>query len=337
MRLQIRFAAIAAISISLGLAMAAQAEVREIRIARQFGLTYLPLLVIKNQKLIEKHTEKQGLPAAKVGWVQLSGAAATNDALLTGGVEYASAGIAPLMTIWDKTKGSAIEVKAVGGLDASSVFLNSNNPSVKTLKDFTEKDRIALPAVKVSVQSTMLQIAAEQVFGKGQHEKLDHLTVALPHPEALVALSSGKSEITAHFATAPFNHQELALPGVSKVISSYDIFGGPTTVNVLYATSKFRNENPKSFRAVLDALREAHAFIAANPAAAARIYVEEEGSKLSVEEVEKLLRDPTIRYTIEALNTHKFADFLHRVGRLKNKPESWRDYYFADLHDQPGS
>jgi NitT/TauT family transport system substrate-binding protein len=32
-----------------------------------------------------------------------------------------------------------------------------------------------------------------------------------------------------------------------------------------------------------------------------------------------------------------FADFMHRVGRIATKPESWKDLFFADIHDQPGS
>jgi NitT/TauT family transport system substrate-binding protein len=31
------------------------------------------------------------------------------------------------------------------------------------------------------------------------------------------------------------------------------------------------------------------------------------------------------------------ADFMYRVGRLKTKPESWRDYFFDDIHGAAGS
>lgn len=334
-----RIAAIAVAGLSLVAGFGAgnvRAETGEIRLSQQYGTAYLPLHIVKHQHLIEKHLKAAGLPPATITWAQLSGGAAINDALLSGGIDFAAAGIAPLLTIWDKTKGN-LGVKGVAGLDASSTFLNSNNPAVKSLKDFTDKDRIALPAVKVSIQATMLQIAAEQVFGQGQFDKLDHLTVALSHPDALIALGSGRSEITAHFTTPPFNHQELELKGVHRVTSSYEIFGGPTTVNAVYATSKFHDANPKTFRAVLDAIKEGHAFIASHPNEAAKIYIEEEHSKLSQEWVAKLLNDPSVKYTFTPLNSHKIADFMYRVGRLKHKPESWKDYFFQDLHDQPGS
>jgi NitT/TauT family transport system substrate-binding protein len=80
---------------------------------------------------------------------------------------------------------------------------------VKTLKDFTDKDRIALPAVRVSMQAVILQMAAEKEFGAGQQHKLDPWTVSLSHPDGLAQMMSGKSEITAHFTSAPFMYQEL--------------------------------------------------------------------------------------------------------------------------------
>ena len=51
----------------------ARAEGR-IRIAEQFGISYLPLHVIRDQRLIEKHGKDQGLEIA-VEWAKLSGGA----------------------------------------------------------------------------------------------------------------------------------------------------------------------------------------------------------------------------------------------------------------------
>jgi NitT/TauT family transport system substrate-binding protein len=331
----VSLAALAAFSLALP-AHTARAETREVRIAQQFGIGYLPLIVVRNQKLIEKHVVSAGLPPVKVTWARLSGGAATNDALLSGSIDYVAAGIAPLLILWDKTRGN-LDVRGVGGLDASAAFINTNNPNVKTLKDFTEKDRIALPAVKVSVQAILLQIAAEKAFGPGQHFKLDTLTVGLPHPDATAALLSGSSEITAHFATAPFNFQQLENPKVHRVLSTYELFDGPASLNALYAIGKFRIENPKTHRAVFDAFSEANAFIQRDPAAAARIFVEEEKSNLGEQYLEKLLRDPQVKLSWTPLNTQKIADYLHRVGTIKNKPASWQDYFFPEIHSQPGS
>ena len=80
----------------------AQAE-GEIRIAEQFGIVYLLLNVVRDQNLIEKYGKQEGLDI-KVDWTQLSGGAAVNDALLSGSIDIAGAGVGPLLTIWDRTR-----------------------------------------------------------------------------------------------------------------------------------------------------------------------------------------------------------------------------------------
>jgi NitT/TauT family transport system substrate-binding protein len=320
----------------IGSTSSAYAEVSEVRLTQQFGLPYLPLMVMSNQRLIEKNAEAQGLGTLKVTWARLGGGAASNDALLSGSVDFVSAGVSPLLVIYDRTKGN-LGVKAVAGLDSSAAFLNTSNPNIKSIKDFSDKDRIAVPSVKVSIQAVWLQIAAEQAFGAGQHGKLDPLTVTLPHPEATTALLSGKSEITAHFVTAPFNYLQLNDARIRRITTSDEILGGQSSNTFLFTTSKFRNENPKVYKAVFDAVRQAHEFIARNPAEAAKIFVSEERSNLSAEAVQKILAEPTNRYSLVPLNTMKIADFLTKIGTLKTRPASWKEYTFPELHSTPGS
>ena len=220
---------------------------------------------------------------------------------------------------------------------ATALYLNTIKPSVTTLKDFTDKDRVALPAVKVSMQAVTLQMACEKAFGAGQHTKLDYLTVSVSHPDATAALLSGKSEITAHFASPPFQFQQLEDPKVKKVFSSFDVLGGPTTGSSAYTTSTFRNENPRTYKAFIDALTEAHEFIQKNRGPAVKIYLDEEQSKLSEAFIGKMLDSPDITHTIVPRNTLKYAEFMHQVGSLRNKPASWQDYYFPDIHGVIGS
>lgn len=311
-------------------------EVGSLVVAPQFGIIYLPLHVIKAEKLLEKHLAKNGLPNSKVAWAQMTGGAAANEALLSGNVHIVSGGSPPLLTIWDRTKGNA-DVKGIGCFDATALYLNTINPHVQTIKDFTDKDRIALPAVKVSNQAVTLQMACEQAFGAGQHTKLDHLTVSMSHPDATAALLSGKSEITAHFASPPFQFQQLEDPKVKKVFSSFDVLGGPTTGSSAFTTSTFRNENPRTYKAFVDALSEAHAFIQKDRSASVQIYIAEEKSKLSEAFISKMLDSRDITYTIAPHNTLKYAEFMHQVGALRNKPAKWQDYYFPDIHGVMGS
>lgn len=175
---KIPFARLAA-TVGLGLSLlagslvapaAAQAE-GEIRIAEQFGIVYLLLNVVRDQHLIEKYGKQAGIDI-KVDWTQLSGGAAVNDALLSGSIDIAGAGVGPLLTIWDRTYGKQ-NVKAVASLGNFPYYLVSNNPKVKTIADFTENDRIAVPAVGVSVQSRFLQYAAAKQWGDNAFNRLD--------------------------------------------------------------------------------------------------------------------------------------------------------------------
>jgi sulfonate transport system substrate-binding protein len=313
---------------------AAHAEGR-LRLVEQFGTVYLPLHVMRDQKLIEKHGKQAGLDI-KVEWAKLSGGAAINDALLSGAVDIGAAGAGPVLVLWDRTKGSA-DVKIIAALGEQPNYLITSNPNVKTLKDFTKADKIALPAVIVSQQSRLLQIAAEKEFGEGKHNTLDDLTVTLPHPDATAALLSGSATISAHFSNPPFQEQALQNPKIHKVLSSYDIMGGRITPTLLYATSKFRAENPKTFKALVDALTEASQWIETHKAEAAETYIRVEQSKLDPAFVKSVIDNKDVSFTTIPQGTFKYADFLAKIGAIKNKPASWKDYTFEELHGKPGS
>lgn len=311
----------------------AQAE-GEIRIAEQFGIVYLLLNVVRDQHLIEKHGKAEGLDI-KVDWTQLSGGSAINDALLSGSVDIAGAGVGPLLTIWDRTYGRQ-NVKAVASLGNFPYYLMSNNPKVKTIADFTEQDRIALPAVGVSVQSRYLQYAAAKLWGDKEFNRLDKYTVAVPHPDATAALIAGGTELTGHFSNPPFHEQALENPNVHVVLNSYDLFG-PNSPTVLFATEKFRNDNPKTYKAFVEALAEAADFAQKDKGAAADTYLRVTKAKIDRAALLKIIDNPQFEFTVTPKNTYPLAEFLHRVGAIKHKPESWKDYFFQDAKPLQGS
>ena len=313
----------------------ARAELSEINVAQQYGIGYLPLMLMEEQKLIEKHAKAAGLDV-KVGWAKFAGGNVMNDALLSGSLHFASGGVGPMVLLWSRTRGN-LDVKAVSAINSMPLYLNTRNPNVRTIKDFTEKDRIALPAVKVSIQAVTLQMAAEKAFGEGQANKLDPMTVTMSHPDAQIALLSGQSEITAHFSSPPFQYQQLEKPGIHTVLDSYDVLGGPATFNTVWTTSKFRNENPKLFDAFVKALDEATAQINRDKRAAAETYLRLSKDKDSVESILRMLNDPKIVFTTTPNNVMKYVDFMLKTGTIKTKPESWKDMFFPNAHGLPGS
>lgn len=312
----------------------AQAE-GEIRIAQQFGIGYLILDVVRSQHLIEKHGKQLGLDI-HVDWRTISGATAMNEALLSGALDVATAGVPPMLTVWDRTRGRQ-NVKAIASLGSMPNYLLSNNPAVKMPGDLSEKDRIAVPAAGVGFQSRTLQIATARLYGNADYKRFDTITISLPHPDATAALIAGGSEITAHFSSPPFQYQELEHANVHKILSSYDVLGGPATFNVLYTTQKFHDENPKTYRAFYDALAEASQIIKSNKDAAADTYIRVEKSRLAPALVKRIVNDPQIDFTIVPQRTFVYAEKLQQLGVLKNQAHSWQDYFFPEAHSEPGS
>ena len=306
----------------------------EIRIAEQFGIVYLLLNVVRDQQLIEKHGKEEGIDI-KVDWTQLSGGAAINDALLSGSIDIAGAGVGPLLTIWDRTHGRQ-NIKAVASLGNFPYYLVSNNPQVKTSADITDKDRIAVPAVGVSVQSRFLQYAAAKQWGDKEFNRLDKYTLALPHPDATASLIAGGTELSGHFSNPPFQDQALKNPNVHVVLDSYDLLG-PNSPTVLFATEKFRNDNPKTYKAFTEALAEAAEFAQHDKGAAADTYIRVTKANIDRDELLKIIDNPQYEFTVTPKNTYPLAEFMYRIGAIKHKPESWKDYFFQDAKPLQGS
>jgi NitT/TauT family transport system substrate-binding protein len=312
------------------------ADASQIRIARQPGLSFLPLMVIQDQGLMQKHAKAQGLGDIEVVWNRFNSGAAMMDAAISGSLDVASSGVPPLITIWARTRGAG-DVRGIAALNSIPLTLNTVNKNMKSIEDIGEGDKIAIPAVKVSVQAVILQMAAAKKWGQDQYTRLDRYTVSMSHPDGTIALLSGKSEVTAHMSGPPFQNQQLEDPRVHKVFSSYDVVGGPATTNVVWTTSKFRNENPRLYKAFLGALKEAQEVINRDFKAAAQLYVRMDKSKLDPAFVERILSDPNLRFTVAPENTMKFAEFMHTIGTVKQKPESWKDLFFPEIHDLSGS
>ncbi len=315
----------------------AQAEVNEVRITKQFGLGFLPLMVMEDQKLVEKQSKAAGLPEVKGVFMTLSNPAAMNDGLLSGQIDYGTNGPPAVITIWARTKGSGNEIKGVAGMVLTPMWLNTNNPNVKSIRDFTEKDKIAVTAVKVSIPAIIMQMAAMKEWGKDNYAKLDPLTVSMSHPDGMAAFLS-KRDVTAHFTSPPFMYKELEQPGVQRIMSSDDVMGGPTTFSNLYSTSKFHDANPRVYKAVLAAFIEAIDLINKDKKQAAEIYLRISGDKKStVAEIQKQIEDPNLVFTATPRNIQKYADFMFDVGSIKTKAASWKDIYFPEIHHLPGN
>jgi NitT/TauT family transport system substrate-binding protein len=303
---------------------------------QQRGLLYLPVDLMVSGGVLQQEATKLGLGKVEATATTLNGPGPVIDAILSGAADYGTVALPSLLTLWDKTHGTPNEVKAIGTVSNGAMTLYTVNPNVKTIADFTEKDRIAVPTVGISFNSMMLQMAAEKLWN--DPHRLDHLTVGLGHPDAVTALSAGydKAIITAHIAVQPYTDRGLKLPGAHVIADSRQVFGGPLTQITLIASKQTKEKNPTLFKAVANALEESIKIAGADKHAAAVLWKKVQNASESVEELEAQLNDPGFEFTSQPHRIAFFAAFLNRIGTLKTKLGDWKDLFWETAHNQQG-
>jgi sulfonate transport system substrate-binding protein len=320
----------------IGAIAAPRAEIGDIAVAQQFGVSFLPLMIMERDGLIESHARNAGIDKLKVNWTRFSGPSAINDGLISGQVHFAAIGAPSMITLWSKTKGN-IGVRGVSAMTTYPLYLVTRNPDVKTLKDLSAKDKIAVPSVKISTQAIMLQMAAQDIFGDGNHGKFDDFTISLSHPDAVLALMNNTAGVNAHFGTSPFYEAEIKIPGVRLLTTNYEILGGRATAVVIAAPGRFRDANPKVYGAFLAGLKQAIEIINKDKRAAAQAYLAlAKDTKNTVDDIFAIINDKDYAYTLSPEKVFKTAGFMAKIGSVKDKPESWKDLFFPEIHALPG-
>jgi NitT/TauT family transport system substrate-binding protein len=325
---------ILALALTLGAATAG-AEVSELKISRQPGLLFSPMLLMEHHKLVEKHAKDAGVPDLKAAWLTLMSGGANNDALLSGSLHIVTSGVTNMLLLWGKTNG---DVKAIIGIAGLPFKLVTRNPNIKTIKDYTASDRIAVPTVRQSIQAITLGIALQKAYGDDKaNEKLVPNQVQMGHPDALTALLNPSHEVTSHFGSSPFQEIALKNPNIHVVLESRDALGGDGHVVLAYGTTKFYEENPKTMRAFLAAYDEAIAMIKSNPKAAAETYLSLVKERATVDEVMQVFMQPGAIFQAAPVRTMVYAEHMAKAGFIRPTPKSWKDYFFPLLHDRDGS
>jgi NitT/TauT family transport system substrate-binding protein len=324
----------AASVVGIATSAASAAESLEFRIARQPGLVYLQGVVMEEKKLIEKHAAALGLNDVKVTWSIITSGGVITETLISGSIDMAITGISNMVLMWGKTNGEVKSVAAVAGLPQ---LLVTRNPNIKTIKDFGPDDRIAVPTIRASMQSMVLGMALEQTYGPGAQGKLDSNQVQFGHPDAVQAILNPRHEINSHFSIPPYYEIELKAPDVHVVLNSNDVLGGKATITNAWSTHKFVDANPIKIKAFIAALDEVNAMIKKDPKSVAEIYLSATKEKITVDELAALIVRPDAIFDAAPQRSMQYAEYMYRIGMIKTKPSSWKDYFFPAVHDRPGS
>jgi NitT/TauT family transport system substrate-binding protein len=319
----------------IGLVQPAHAETDTLRILRPVDLATLPLLIAEHEKLIEKAAEKADIKPLTIRW-SAPGKTGPLDTLAAGQADVAAAEIVPFMIAAEASTEKGQPVRALAALAQRPYVLVTRIAAVKTIRDFKEADRIAVPS-KNSGPAVLLEMAAAQEWGPDKYAKLDPLMVARSDEAAMDAVESGKGDIASHFSRTPYSDDELADAKIHRIMDSFDI-AGPHSASLLVMTARFHDANPKLCAAVFAALTEADQLIKANPGHAAEIYVGiEKDHDIALEDLSDMIGDPDLAYMTAPAGIMRLAEFMQRIGRLKRAPPSWKDLFLPEAHDLAGN
>jgi len=314
----------------------ARAEVGEVTLTRGDGVGFLPLMVMEKLKLIEKKGAEAGVKV-NAKWVNISGSGAVNDALLSGSAQFISGGVPGMLTLWDRTKGK-MDVIGVGSISSQPMYLNTSAAHLKSIDDVTAKDKIAVTAIKISIPAIVMQMYAREKYGAENTFRFDPFTVAMKHPDGVVALLSGSAGVTAHYTSPPFHQRERKNPNIRTIQNTNDVLGGAASFAIVVATKKFRDANPKVFKAVYEGLKESQAYIKNNKQKAAEILLANMGGHgWTVRELVEVLDDPDIKFDVTPQSVMRYAKFMADVGSIKNRLTKWTDLFAPEAHGLPGN
>lgn len=324
----------AALIASIVMPFSAYAEVEEVRISRQFGMPYLPMVLMQKHELIEKHAAERNMNL-RADWLTIS-ATSANESLISGAVDIIATGTGPLILLWDRSRDN-LGVKALAAVSDMPMRLNSRNPNFTDISNLSSEDRIAIPAIGLgSMQGLTLKKAATDLFGFERNTFFDANTVAMAHPDATAALLSGRHEVNAHFTTPPYMYLQLENEDVHTVMSSFEVWGQSTLI-VLNTTSRFVEQNPQVSEVIIAALREAQEMATADRAAAIADYIEVTGEQLSSATVEAFLNDDEVAFNLAPSGMLSVASFMYEMEGISAAPEDWTELFHPGVHDLDGS
>jgi NitT/TauT family transport system substrate-binding protein len=323
----------------LGNAAGARAETNQVRIGSTFGLAQLPGRLAFEKHFIEKHARQMGLPDVQVSFQAASSGIVVSDLLLSRNADIGVGGNVPLFSLWDKTSGPQ-KVRGIMSFSRGNMFLLTVDPRINSIRDFKDTDRIAMTDVRSTTYSMVIQMAAAKEYGWDQRDRFDQNTVAMANNEALAAMLSARMEVKSHMTILPHSTMELKSAKVRVLLNSKDLLGEPYTTVASFTTERFKQQNPKTYAAVVGGLQEAIDFINHNPREAAEIFVKKEPFGGTLDELVEMMQGRTadeLSFNSTPNTTKLFTDFMYKSGTLKHVPGTWKDVWFENNWDKAGS
>lgn len=328
--------AAAMIAATVSTASMATAEVDELRLAHSYSLSQIPVYIMQDKKLIEKHAALLGIPDLKVTFNRVNSGNIANDLMLSNNVDINISGAGPLLAIWDKTSGKN-KVKGMMGLTVYETFLFTVDPDIQTLDDYGPKDRIAMADVRISLQALTIRTILADKFGWDERFRLDANMLPMGNADATTQLLAGVTEIKSAVLAAPYS-QTLREAGARVILSSADAFGGKITSILPYTTQHFKDDNPIVYQATINAMKEAIQFAREHREESVEIYLAHEPNKAGAEfMLEMFGPGKDVDFSENPQGIGALSQFKEKSGEMNNAPTSWKDLFFEEAWVLDGS
>jgi NitT/TauT family transport system substrate-binding protein len=292
----------------------------EVTIAYQPGVGYAPLIMIKQQRLLEKR-----YPGMAIEWRVLPSATPITNGIVAGQIDLGAIGVGPLLFGWS----SGNDWKYLAPLSEADIWLMVKDPTVKKLGDLVGK-KIAMPSA-LAIQAVVLRKAASVKLGNPR--ALDASIVSLDHPNAMEALLNGL--VSAHLASPPFQFQEQQR-GARILIRSYQFFGAHSFVG-LTGTQRFYDQYTAFCNELYKLINAQSDLINKDPARAAAIVSAEAGGSPSAAEFRRWMVHPAIHFSTRPRGLMRFAAFMNQNGFLSRMPTGWTQLVFPPVYATKGS
>jgi NitT/TauT family transport system substrate-binding protein len=325
-RNRLRLAVVAVLVLGIGAASSAQGASEATRpdnitIAYQFGVGYAPLMIIKQQRLLEK-----AYPGLRVEWKQLASGTPITDGIIKGDIQIGAMGTGPFLVGWAR----GINWRVIAPLDEADLWLMARDSSIRTVADLRGK-RIATPTA-TSIQAVALRKMAQVKLGNPR--ALDSSLISMDHPDGMQALLSG--QIDAHFTSPPYQWQELGR-GAHVVGKSYGYFGAHSFL-VTVLTQKFYDEYRAFSNRFYRLVKQSIDLINKKPKAAAAILAREDQTEATTVQFTRwITRKKSLTFTTRPRGLMRTAGFMNRIGLLNKVPGSWRELVFPPVLPTKGS
>ena len=324
--LRLAAAASASALLAIGAGSAAQGAPQapapdKITIAYQFGIGYAPLLIIKQQRLLEK-----AYPGLKVEWKQLASGTPITDGIIKGDIQIGAMGTGPMLVGWAR----GTNWKVIAPLDEADLWLMVRNPSIRTINDLRGK-RIATPTA-TSIQAVALRKMADVKLGNAR--ALDSSLISMDHPDGMQALLSG--QIDAHFTSPPYQWLELGR-GARALGKSYGYFGAHSFL-VTVVTQRFYGEFTAFSNRYYRLVKQTIDLINKRPGVAAAILAREDATETTAAQFRRwITRKKSLKFTTRPRGLMRTAGFMNKIGLLNKVPRNWRELVFPPVYPTKGS